>query len=74
MPEPYLSKEVWDIHLAYLNAKIDDLHKKLDAILEQTTKTNGRVTAHDRSILRIWTIGTTAWAGLLAYLAYLATQ
>lgn len=46
MTVPYSNREI--------DSKLDGIHEKLDLILDQTTKTNGRVTT-----LEMWREGTT---------------
>lgn len=74
--EPYTNREI--------DLQMKEIHEKLDLILFQTTKTNGRVTECEKSLVtlegwRQWAIGGLAVAGtiglpLLVYNLYRTVQ
>ncbi len=67
----FVNREVWEAQLAYLNERFNNLDDKLVLIHDEVKITNGTVRRHESSIVRIWTIGSTAWGLTLAAIAWL---
>ena len=57
---------------ATLGAKIDDLHRVLDANEHQLTKLKAESDEHRRNISRLWKLGTGMGAGIMGAAAALA--
>jgi hypothetical protein len=77
----FVTEEVLELKLAVMHEKLDrKLQEGIDVAREclaEQKRTNGtlreheaRLDEHDRRIAKIWTIGTTLWAGITAAMAW----